>query len=149
VAATNQATPCNLYLKCIGKSETDKCPKCNELDDIVHYFVVCPEVKSLWKQLGIWWNGITNQSITISERDVMIGLENRAIKLKMHEQLGKILLAAKWKLYVNNQLGQDTCFYQIMCAIRSMIEIQKLIAERKQKVENHNEVWGQIEDYLT
>jgi hypothetical protein len=79
----------------------------------------------------------------------MLGLEKRAVKMVMHEQLALIILAAKWKIYVNNQLGQGTCLYQILCSIRYMIEIQKLIAARKNRVVNHNKVWGKIENYLT
>jgi hypothetical protein len=86
----------------------------------------------------------------LTERYIMLGLEERANKLiKMHEQLAQVLMAAKWQIYANNQLGQTTCFYQILCSIRSMIEIQKLIAARKQKVAKHNQLWGEIEDYLT
>jgi hypothetical protein len=145
----NNLTPCNLYLKRISKSDTDTCPKCNKLDDIVHYFFECIEVKSIWNQLSNWWNGITKQNLVITERDVMIGLEQRAIKLKMQDQLALIIMATKWKIYANNQLGQNTCLYQILCTIRNMIEIQKLIAARKEKVFYHNKIWGEIENYLT
>jgi hypothetical protein len=143
-------TLCNLYLKRIGKSDTDKCPKCNELDDIIHYFVECTEIKIIWNQLSNWWNGLTNQNFTITARDIMLGLEKkRATKLVMHEQLAQIILAVKWTIYVNNQLGEKTCFYQILCSIQNMIEIQRLIAARKQKITNHNLIWGEIENYLT
>ena len=145
----NNLTPCNLYLKCIKKSDTDKCPRCNELDDIVHYFAECTEIRVLWNQLGNWWKGLTNQDVMITERNIIIGLEQRAGKLKMHDQLALIILATKWKIYTNNQLGQATCLYQILCAVRNMIQIQKLIATRKQKAATHNQTWGQIEDYLT
>jgi hypothetical protein len=145
----NNLTPCNLYLKRIGKSETDKCPRCQELDDIVHYFVECTEVKLLWNQLTNWWNGITNQNLMISEKDIILGLEERANKLRMHEQLAQIIMAVKWRIYANNQSGETTCFYHILCSIRSMIEIQRLISARKQKVAKHNQLWGEIEDYLT
>ena len=77
------------------------------------------------------------------------GVEKRAVKLVMHDQLALIILAAKWKIYVNNQLGQGTCLYQILYAIHYMIEILKLIAARRKRVVNHNELWGEIENDLT
>jgi hypothetical protein len=43
----NNLTPCNLYLKRIDRSGTDKCPRCGKLDDIIHYFVECTEVSSV------------------------------------------------------------------------------------------------------
>jgi hypothetical protein len=67
----------------------------------------------------------------------------------MKVQLDEILLVVKWKIYANKQMGENTCFYQILCSIRNMISIQKLIATRKEKGDKHEEIWGEIEGYLT
>jgi hypothetical protein len=136
----NNLIPCNLYLKRIGKSDTDKCPYCNELDDIIHFLAACPETLSAWKQLERWWNGMTNQSFEIMERDIIIGtVSNEPLQF----QLSQIILCTKWQIYANKLMGQSTCLYQILCAIRNMINIQKLIASKKDKM------WGDIESYLT
>ena len=37
--------PCNLYLKRIKKSDTDKCADCQTLDDLSHYFCNCLQVR--------------------------------------------------------------------------------------------------------
>jgi hypothetical protein len=142
----NNLIPCNLYLKRIGKSDTDKCPNCNNLDDIIHFLAECPETWLAWKQLERWWNGMTNQSIEIKEKDIMIGTVKNE---PMQEQLSQIILATKWQIYANKLLGQGTCLYQILCAIRNMITIQKLIASKKDKMQKFTEMWGDIESYLT
>ena len=141
--------PCNLYLKRIGKSDTDKCLKCNMLDDQMHYMVECVEVASIWSHLSRWWKGLTNQDIILTGRDIIIGVEQRPNKISMKMQLEEIILAVKWKIYANKQLGEKTCFYQILCSIRNMISIQKLIATRKERGDKHDEIWGEIESYLT
>jgi hypothetical protein len=58
-------------------------------------------------------------------------------------------MAIKWRVHANKQLGTETCLYQILCSIRNMISIQKLIATRKEKGDKHDEIWGEIESYLT
>jgi hypothetical protein len=145
----NNLLPCNLYLKRIGRSDTDKCTKCNMLDDQTHYIVKCHEVDSIWKHLTRWWKGLTNQEIVFSSRDITLGLEPRPQQIAKKKQLDEILLAVKWRIYANNQLGENTCFYQILCSIRNMIYIQKLIARRKNKDAEHSIIWGEISDYLT
>jgi hypothetical protein len=142
----NNLIPCNLYLKRIGKSDTDKCPLCNDLDDIIHFLVACPETANAWKQLERWWNSMTNQSIVISERDIIIGTKMNGL---MHDQLNQIILATKWRIYADKLIGQSTCLYQILCAIRSMLSISRLIASKKGKIQNYTEMWGDIEGYLT
>ena len=145
----NSLLPCNLYLKRIGKSDTDKCTKCNLLDDQTHYLIECHEVASIWKHLTRWWKGLTNQEIILSSRDITLGLESRPQKIVKKAQLDEIILAVKWRIYANKQLEEDTCFYQILCSIRNMIYIQKLIARRKNKDGEHSIIWGEISDYLT
>jgi hypothetical protein len=111
--------------------------------------IECNEVDSIWKHLTRWWKGLTNQEIIFNSRDITLGLEPRPGKIAKKTQLDDILLAVKWRIYANKQLGEDTCFYQILCSIRNMIYIQKLIARRKNKDDEHSAIWGEISDYLT
>jgi hypothetical protein len=145
----NNLIPCNLYLKRISKSDTDMCPKCNILDDQMHYLVECPEVALIWTHLSRWWKGLTEQDLVLTGRDIILGIEQRPFKLEMKTQLDDIILATKWRIYANKQMGEDIGFYQVLCSIRSMINIQKLIASRRDISGKHDIIWGQIEDYLT
>jgi hypothetical protein len=145
----NNLIPCNLYLKRISKSDTDKCPKCNILDDQMHYLVECPEVASIWTHLSRWWKGLTDQDVILESRDIIIGIKQRPFKLELKAQLEDIILATKWRIYANKQLGEDIGFYQVLCSIRNMINIQKLIASRKDNSGRYDRIRGQIEDYLT
>jgi hypothetical protein len=69
--------PCNLYLRRIGKSATDKCDKCGNLDDIKHYLAGCPETEQIWSQLSRWWSEMVGKELTITERDIMLGMGPR------------------------------------------------------------------------
>jgi hypothetical protein len=141
--------PCNLYLKRIGKSVTDKCDKCNMLDDIKHYLAGCVDTKRIWVQLSRWWSEITGQEIQISERDIILGLGPRKDKIIKEYQLNMIILAVKWKVHATKQLGQNICFYQVLHAIRHMIDTSQFIASKNQKLEKHESIWGEILDFMT
>ena len=145
----NNLLPCNLYLKRIGKSDTDKCPACNVLDDLSHYLVHCPETSSVWNQVTRWWKEVTGEEVILSERDILLGLAPRTSTLVMQSQLNDIITAIKWNIHANKQLSLDTCLYQILCTIRNMINIQGMIATKNEKGANHERTWGIILDHLT
>jgi hypothetical protein len=145
----NDLIPCNLYLKRIGKSDTDRCPKCNLLEDITHYLSECPSTKSTWQQLMRWWKGVTEQEVVLTTRDIILGLSQRTEKIIMKEQLDDIIMTTKWKIHANKQLGEATCLYQILYNIKSMLQIQKLIANKNTKMTKYNDKWSKIEEYLT
>jgi hypothetical protein len=141
--------PCNLYLKRIGKSATDRCGKCNMLDDIKHYLAGCAETLRIWSQLSRWWSEMIGQEIQISEKDIILGLGLRENKLEKEYQLNMIILAVKWKIHATKQSGQSICFYQVLHAIRQMIDTLNFIASKNQKVAKHEALWGEILDFIT
>jgi hypothetical protein len=66
-------TPCNLYLKRIKRSETDRCNWCHEIDDTAHYFAECKDLNSFWTSFAQWYAGMTNKSLTVTVENIMIG----------------------------------------------------------------------------
>jgi hypothetical protein len=145
----NNLVPCNLYLWRIKKSDTRNCSACNEMEDMAHYLVRCPVTAQLWVQLSNWWKSITGQEIAISERDVMLGMSIGTDKISEINQLNMIILAVKWKIHVNKQLAQKTCMYQVLIAIRQMIDTLGFIACRNHKSNKHEMIWGNILNHLT
>jgi hypothetical protein len=145
----NNIIPCNHYLKKIGKSTTEKCPSCNETEDLVHYFVGCHKATNIWLQIRRWWTGITGQDVAFTERDIILGLEKRKVKIIKQEQLNKIIMTIKWKIHANKQLGQETLLYQILNNIRQMIRIEEIIAAKNDKYKKHQDLWIEVEDFLT
>jgi exonuclease III len=141
--------PCNLYLSKIGRSNSDKCPKCYKLEDMMHYLVECPDTTAIWSQLSRWWQGLTNQDINLKKRDILIGVQDRLFEIKMKEQLNEIITLTKWKIHANKQLGETTCFYQILYSIKYMISLDEVIATRTEKLQKHEEKWKLIKEHLT
>ena len=145
----NNLIPCNQYLKRIGRSEVDTCLSCNELDDLRHYLIECPETQNIWLKVLRWWRNVTSQQLIVSDRDILIGLEKRTFKVEKEEQLEHIIQTVKWVIYANKQLGEALSFYKVLGGIRHMIQIQKIIAIKNGRGERYDEVWGDIENLLT
>ena len=138
----NNLIPCNLYLKRIKKSNTDKCSKWNGLEDLIHYIIECPETKTLWQHLEMWQKNISNQTITLTNCDIMLGLQPRNTNIKMKDQLDEIMIATKWKIHANKQLGDNTNFQHIKMHIKNMLNTQKIIACRREKLQKYEDTWG-------
>jgi hypothetical protein len=141
--------PCNQYLKRIKRSDTDKCPTCNLLDDITHYLIECSSTLIIWQQLTRWWQGVTHQEVNLTTKDIVVGLTRRINKIEMKDQLEEIIMTTKWTIHANKQLKETTCFYQVLLNIKKMLQIQKFIATKNNTPEKYETKWGSIEDYLT
>jgi hypothetical protein len=109
----------------------------------------CQETARIWKQLASWWSNMTGQHITLSERDIMLGLSPRLEKIEMEYQLNNIILATKWKIHANKQLGLTTCFYQVLLQVRHLIDTLDFIADRNGKTDKHLQLWEKILIALT
>jgi hypothetical protein len=114
----------------------------------MHYIFSCPASLGIWNQLSVWWHALSGQQITLSERDVILGLAPRQEKTFMEEQLNIIIMAVKWKIHVNKQMGEGTGWHHIHIAIKNMIQTLSFIAHKNQKIEKHNKLWSKISEYL-
>jgi hypothetical protein len=138
--------PCNLYLKRIKKSDTDKCAECQELDDIVHYFCECPPVRYFWNSFIQWWNRVNNTNVSLDAGDILLGIVD---DLNKNELINACILLAKWHIYKKNLNASQIFFYNFLCDLRYHIMNEKTIALRNNQLNKHNMMWQIIEDELT
>jgi hypothetical protein len=138
--------PCNLYLKRIKRSDTDKCFNCNLLDDIAHYFYECRENRNFWNSFTKWWENITGNVVSINSKVTRLGyLEDDTKK----DTLNACLLLAKWYIY-RCRLDQSQPFlYKYLCNLRYHIIVEKLIAIQNNRLEKYIQMWQLVDDYLT
>jgi hypothetical protein len=85
--------PCNLYLKRIKKSDTDKCDQCSSLDDIFHYLCECDQIQTFWSRFGNWWKNMMGIDIQLDQiGSIFVGwLEN----MEGVDELNACILIAK------------------------------------------------------
>ena len=138
--------PCNLYLKRISKSDTDKCDKCGLLDDIFHYLCECNEIQTFWSRFGNWWKAMMEIDIQLDQKSIFVGwLEN----MKSVDELNACILIAKWHIYKSKLNSESVFFYKFLCELKYALMIEKKIALRNENMQRYNATWQKIEEYIT
>jgi hypothetical protein len=138
--------PCNVYLKRIKRSDTDKCEKCNDLDDIAHYIAECEQVDIFWKGFNRWWNNWTEENITLNKQTILIGVLGNKQKNRL---LNACILLAKWHIYKNKLDQSEIFFYKFLCDLKYYLRIEKTIFLRNNKLNRYVDTWQKLEDSLT
>jgi hypothetical protein len=114
----------------------------------MHYFFECPEALNFWAAFGAWWNGMTNQSIDITAKMLIIGhLENQHHRL--HQALNICLIYGKWYIYTEKMNSEKILFYKFLCKLKYKIMIERIIATRNNQMRKCMVTWQEIEDFLT
>ena len=138
--------PCNLYLKRIKRSDTDKCDNCNLLDDLIHYFYECQVNRNFWNSFTIWWKNITGDEVLINSKVIKVGYLE---EIKQRDTLNACLLLAKWYIYRCRLDQSQPFFYKYLCNLRYHIIVEKLIAIKNNRLEKYTDRWQLVDDYLT
>jgi hypothetical protein len=138
--------PCNVYLKQITKSDTDKCTWCQETDDIAHYFAKCRHLTPYWNSLATWCQNLMEEEINFTVEDVLLGILEKGTKYNV---INAILLIAKWRIYKDKLNSTDTFFYKFLCELKYYINIEKTIALKNNKLPNYNKMWLKVEELIT
>jgi hypothetical protein len=138
--------PCNVYLKQIKRSDTDKCNWCKEKDDIIHYFARCKHLTPFWNSLATWCQNLMEENINFTAIEVLLGILDKGTK---YNTINAILLLAKWRIYKDKLNSTDTFFYTFLCELKYYINTEKLIALKNNKLTNYNSMWLKVEEQLT
>jgi hypothetical protein len=137
--------PCNLYLKRIKKSETNKCHFCGILDDIIHYFYECKSTLIFWNGFKNWWYKLTEgEEIEVNKTTIMIGFRD-----KKKIALNACIIFAKWFIYKSKLNESPPFFYKYLCNLKYNLIIEKTIALKNNKLALYNQEWQKIENYIT
>ena len=67
-------------------SNTDRCTACHggQVDNIEHFFVNCPKIKQLWIEVSTDVLTLTNKTIKLSDRNIILGVIDRNRFSKIH-----------------------------------------------------------------
>jgi hypothetical protein len=138
--------PCNLYLNRIGKSDTNRCGVCNELDDTAHYLFECPQVVPFWNSFVEWWNAMTNSVIFLDKRSALTGFVGPQ---EIFNTLNACLLMAKWHVYKRKLDESEVFFHNYLCDLKYNLDREKIIALRNDNLPRYINRWRIVEDYIT
>jgi hypothetical protein len=83
--------PYKKKLHIMGLVDSDICDYCDEIDTLVHRFVVCPVVKIFWNNFIIWWRKQNDNINDLTDKNIILGFYdqedyalNKSILLAKH-----------------------------------------------------------------
>ena len=81
----------------IGLSDSDKCSFCGTyMEDLYHLFFNCSFVQAFWNVFIVWWFDLSGEYLTLSLKDIMVGLLNHiTLLLSWHYPL-IVKVTAAW-----------------------------------------------------
>lgn len=100
-------TPCRKYLRQIRIMEDEHCPQCGQVDDITHFFFLCPGVQTFWISIVRWLENQVNIKLDhITPKEAILGIDDLS-------SAGKVvnLILLHLRFYVHRQrLFHDSKF---------------------------------------
>lgn len=121
----HRTDPCKRYLYVRNIIDSEDCPQCGIPDDIVHYFVNCATVKTLWSNIFRWYEGISGRNFAnLSSAEIIFGVihdHNSSLEVLNVLLLIKFFIF-KRKLYHDANLS----FIAWLCDLKTRLESEKL-----------------------
>ena len=138
--------PCNKWLYNITVKSSSKCDFCNEEDNLLHYFIYCPNTNLLWKCFFNWWYTITKIDIkeTLDEH-ILFGYPGNN---EIETVLNFCVLLAKWFIYcrkLNNNNDMD--FYQYQVQLKERLYIERMLCIKNNSPQNFDK-WSIIYEHM-
>ncbi len=144
--------PCNKWLYNINIQDSEICEYCNEVDDIVHFFLKCSNVRDFWNMILNWLERLSEinlKNIPIFNECILFGYPNPSPKTKdkIHV-INYCMFYIKYyiyiqKLFIKKHLDVYSCQMQLMHAI----EIEYGICNKNQtlvKFEKFNFIYNNL-----
>ena len=95
-------------------AQQEQCHLCNEKQTLKHLFVTCPSVQSFWTQFVLWWNEKKQNSITLSEQEIIYGFTKDLC-----------LIIAKYYIYTASRREEEYIWEAYFATLKSHLEIEK------------------------
>ncbi len=117
--------PCNSRLTNITIKISECCESCNEIYDIPHFLLLCPNVKAFWKSWVKWWFSITNSYIRHIDHlqdNILFGFVD---SYSITDVLNYCILYAKYYIYIQRLFNQRKLdVYACLTLLRNAVTIE-------------------------
>ena len=115
----------------------------HEIDDIIHFFLLCPKVNAFWNSLFQWWNNLTDIKIPFNyenlEECILFGFP---IEGDIFEVLNYCILVAKFYIYRQRLFNDnDIDLFSFLVELKYKIKIEYGICK-------NNNTLDKFEKYL-
>ena len=120
----------NAKLFRIGLIESEKCSfHTIYKEDLYHLFYGCSYLHAFGNRLCNWWTNLKGENLSLSLKDVMVGILNRNDLLNYLVILGKLCI---WECRSNKSLPKFNMFLQ---KVEAKQETEKVIASKNKKLQ--------------
>ena len=126
----------NTKLFKFGLSESEKCSFCTFYkEDLYHLFYGCSYSRAFWNRFCDWWTSFQGENLSLSLKDVIVGILNRNDLLNYLIILGKLCL---WECRRKKSLPKFNMFLQI---VEAKQETEKRIASKNKRLQDFWKRW--------
>ena len=120
----------------IGLSNSDKCSFCGTCtENLYHLFFNCSSVQAFWNVFTLWWFDLSGEYLTLSLKDIMVGLLQRKDLLNYLIILGKLTI---WECRKITPLQYLVCF---CTRLKLKNKLKKIIAIRNRTLGDFQIRW--------
>jgi hypothetical protein len=144
IKITHRIIACKKNL-CTWKIEANSiCDFCGqEVDEIEHFLVMCPDTFKFWNCLFTWWKSSFQSFIATDTYDIIFGMVNENDDIFIN-QLNFMLLQGTYYIYKCKMAKSTIEFYEflLICKNKLLIE-QELMADR-QKTTQFEKNWQDL-----
>ena len=118
--------PCNKWLHNITLIANSKCNYCDKEDNLMHYFLYCPNTEIFWKCFFNWWNSLSGIVIKeILEEHIIFGYPGDG---EIQTVLNFCVILAKWFIYCKKLNSKnDIDLYQYLIQLKERLHIERLL----------------------
>jgi hypothetical protein len=131
---------CNEWLFKLKIKSSNICDICNnkEIDTIIHFFINCPNCKTLWTSLIQWWHTISNNREKLNDYQIisLIMLGHSSISNTLKEKMTStyaldfVILQAKYYIYIHKaNKNNNFDFYTFLPILKKKIEYEYQVLE--------------------
>ena len=106
----------------MGKSNTNLCKTCNQVETLVHFFGKdCKQVKRLWEHIEGHLSVQTNNTICFTNQDILFGF--RVTQLYEYKMVNTIIMLAKLAIskYKYGKYANLQLLFEQECSIRKVV----------------------------
>jgi hypothetical protein len=143
----NRILAVNYNLKMWGKSDTDLCTACSQVETIEHFIYECPKTLTLWNAIQLWWKAIFQFSIKLSVLEIIFGIpnENKDNTINIYNY---VILHAKYYIYISKKQQKELYMYNLLLLLKKELKLKRINSIEKLQLHKFNRNWAELDDNL-
>lgn len=135
----------NTFLYKIALVESPLCTFCKEFPEtILHLFSECGVVNSLIREVVSWLNGIMNETITLTAKEIILGISSNKFNT-----LNLLIVLLKYYVYKNRAKNLLPTFEGYIGDVQACYKCEQYISRKNMTEDIFKKKWRMFIEYLS